>query len=204
MWKSLSRALLFWPQGLYSPWNSLSQNTGVGSLSLLQEIFTTRGWNPGLLHCRQILYQLSHKESPRILKWVAWPFSSGSSWPKNQTGVSCIAGGFFTNWAIREALIYRCFFALSCPILCDPIDYSPPVSSVHGILQARILELVAISFSRASSQPRDQIQVSCFAGKLFMVWATREALCILIIHIIYTYISLVILYMSVIILFKFY
>ena len=54
-----------WPHGLYSPWNSRGQNTGVGSLSLLQGMFSTQGWNPGLLHCRWILYQLSHKESPR-------------------------------------------------------------------------------------------------------------------------------------------
>ena len=47
--------------GLYSPWNSPGQNTGVGSLSLLQGIFPTQGLNPGLLHCRQILYQQSHK-----------------------------------------------------------------------------------------------------------------------------------------------
>ena len=53
-----------WPHGLYSPWNFPGQNTGVGSLSLLQEIFPTQGSNPGLLHCRQILYQLSHKGSP--------------------------------------------------------------------------------------------------------------------------------------------
>ena len=52
------------PHGLYSPWNSLGQNTGVGSLSLLQGIFPTQGSNPGLLHCRQIFYQLSHKGSP--------------------------------------------------------------------------------------------------------------------------------------------
>ena len=49
------------PQGLYSPWNSPGQNTGVGSLSLPQGIFPTQGSNPGLLHCRQTLYQLSHK-----------------------------------------------------------------------------------------------------------------------------------------------
>ena len=67
------------------------------SLSLLQGIFPTQGSNPGLLHCRRILYQLSHKGSSRILEWVAYPFSSGSSRPRNQTGVSCIAGGFFTN-----------------------------------------------------------------------------------------------------------
>ena len=56
-----------------------------------------------LPHCRRILYQLSHQGSPRILEWVAYPLSRGFSRPRNQTGVSCIAGGFFTNWAIREA-----------------------------------------------------------------------------------------------------
>ena len=93
-----------WTCGLYSPWNSPGHNTGVGSLSLLQGILPTQESNPCLLHCGQILYQLSHKESPRILEWVAYPFSSRSSRPRNQTGVSCIAGVFFTNWAIREAL----------------------------------------------------------------------------------------------------
>ena len=85
-----------------SPWNSPGQNTGVGSYSLLQEIFPTQGSNPGLPHCRWILYQLSHKENPAILEWVAYPFSSGSFQPRNQTGIPCIAGGFFTNWTIRE------------------------------------------------------------------------------------------------------
>ena len=85
------------PHGMYSPWNSPGQNTGVGSLSLLRGIFPTQGSNPGLLHCRQILYQLNHKGSPRILEWVAYPFSSKSSQPRNQTRVSYIAGRFFTN-----------------------------------------------------------------------------------------------------------
>ena len=91
------------PHELYSPWNSPGQNTGVGSLSLFQGIFPSQGSSPGLLHCRQILYQLSHKGSPRILEWVAYPFFSRTSRPRNQTRVSCIAGGFFTNRAIREA-----------------------------------------------------------------------------------------------------
>ena len=59
----------------YSPWNSPGQNTEVGSLTLLQGIFPTQRSNPGLPHCRQILYQLSHKGSPRILEWVAYPSS---------------------------------------------------------------------------------------------------------------------------------
>ena len=91
--------------GLYSPWNSPGQNTGVGSLSLLQRIFPTQGLNPGLPHCRQILYQLSHKESPRILEWVACTLSAGSSRPRNRTGASCTAGGFFTSWATRLCLL---------------------------------------------------------------------------------------------------
>ena len=71
---------------------------------LFQGIFPTQGSNPGLPHCRQILYQLSHQGSPRILECLAYLFSSGSSWPRNWTRVSCIAGRFFTNWALRGAL----------------------------------------------------------------------------------------------------
>ena len=89
--------------GLFSPWNSPGHNTGKGSHSLLQGIFPTQGLNPGLLYCRWILYQLSHKGSPRILEWVVYPFFSGSSQPRNPTRVSRIAGGLYTNWAIREA-----------------------------------------------------------------------------------------------------
>ena len=61
-----------------TPWNSPGQNAGVGSCSLLQGIFPTQGSNPGIPHCRQILCQLSHKGSPRILKWVASPSFRGS------------------------------------------------------------------------------------------------------------------------------
>ena len=57
-----------WSHGLYSPWNSSSQNTGVGSYSLLQGIFPTQGSNPGLWHCRWILYQLSHYGDPKLIK----------------------------------------------------------------------------------------------------------------------------------------
>ena len=103
--QSLSRVRLFEPHRLYSPWNSPGQNTGVGSLSLLQGIFLTQGSNTGLPHCRQIPYQLSHKGSPRILEWVDYPFSRRYSQPRNWTRISCIAGGFFTNWVIREASV---------------------------------------------------------------------------------------------------
>ena len=76
----------------------------MDSLSLLQGIFPSQGSNAGLPRCRRILYQLSHKGSPRILEWVAYLFARGFSRSRNQTRVSRIAGGFFTNWAIREVL----------------------------------------------------------------------------------------------------
>ena len=104
-WKFESLSVMsnsLWPQGLEPtrhpcPWNSPWQNTWAGSCSLLQVIFPTQGLNPGLLHYRQILYHLSHQGSPRILEWVAYPFSSGSSQSSNQTRISCIAGRFFTS-----------------------------------------------------------------------------------------------------------
>ena len=80
------------PHGLYSLWNSPGQNTGMGSPSLLQGISPTQRLNPGLPRCRWILYQLSQEGSPRILEWVAYPFSSRSSQSRNQTRVSCTAG----------------------------------------------------------------------------------------------------------------
>ena len=60
-------------------------------------IFPTKGLNPSLPHCRWILYHLSHQGSPRVLEWVAYPFSRRTSQPRNWTGVSCIAGRFFTS-----------------------------------------------------------------------------------------------------------
>ena len=60
--------------------------------------------NPGLPHCRQILYRLSHQGSPRMLEWVACPFSTESSQPRNQTRIACNAGRFFPNWATNSSL----------------------------------------------------------------------------------------------------
>ena len=73
------------------------KNTAVGCHFLLQGIFLTQGLNLGLPYCRQILYQQSHKGSPRILEWVAYPFSRRYSQSRKQTRVFCIAGGFFTT-----------------------------------------------------------------------------------------------------------
>ena len=90
----------------------------------------------------------------RILEWVTISFSRGSSWPRDQTQVSCIPGRRFSLWATRACLVTK-----TCLTLCDPMDASG--SSVHGISQARILEWVAISYSRGSSQSRNWTCVSC-------------------------------------------
>ena len=68
------------PQGLYSPWNSPGQNTGVGSLSLLHRICPTQESNPGLLLCRRIRYQLSHRGSPKSQEQIQHKFKTHPSW----------------------------------------------------------------------------------------------------------------------------
>ena len=77
------------------------------------------------------------------------------------------------SWRKKKKV--KVLVAQSCPALWDPMDCSPPGSSVHRVLQARILERVVTPFSRGSSRPRDQSQVSCTAGRFFTIWATREA-----------------------------
>ena len=74
------------------------------------------------------------------------------------------------NWPCVCVLVVQL-----CLTLCEPMDCSPPGSPAHGILPTRILEWVAIPFSRISSQPRDQTWVSCIAGRFFTIWATGEA-----------------------------
>ena len=99
-WTSLSRV----QHGLSSPSNSPGLNTGLGSLSLLQGIFPTQRLNPGFPPCRWILCKLRYQGGIRILEWIVYPFSSRSSQPRNRIRVSCIAGWFCTNWAIKEVL----------------------------------------------------------------------------------------------------
>ena len=84
------------------------------------------------------------------------------------TWVSCIAGRFLTVSATVCVLVSRVR-------LCDLMDCSPPGFSVPGILQARILVWIAIPFSKESSQPRDQAQVSHIAGRFFTIWATNNS-----------------------------
>ena len=81
--------------------------------------------------------------------------------PSSPSGLPALH--LFANWLKG----HTCSGAQSCPILCDPVDCSPPGSCIHGILQARILEWAAMPFSRGSSWPRDQTRVSCTAGGYF-------------------------------------
>ena len=86
---------------------------------------------------------------------------------------SIIIHAIALSWEIEWD--YACVLTQSCPTLCDPMDCSPSGSFVQEIFLARILEWVAISFSRGSSQPRDRTQVFQIAGRFFTIWATREA-----------------------------
>ena len=88
--------------------------------------------------------------------------------PKTMDFLICTYVIFFFFFFFKSFLKVK--FTQSCPTLCDPMDYI-----VHGILHTKILEWVALPFSRGSSQPRDQTQVSCIAGRFLTSWATREA-----------------------------
>ena len=120
--------------------DSPGKNTGAGCHVLLQGIFPIQGLNPGLSNCRWILYQFfGLREAKRTLEWVAYPFSSGSSWPRNWAGVSCIAGGFFTSWTTREALIKPAIYqsgvvCLFIWYLCALHVQGPVLNFTWGIL----------------------------------------------------------------------
>ena len=104
------------PPGSFVHGDSPGKNTGVGCHALPQGTFPTQESNRVLLHCRRILYRLSHQGSPRILEWVAYLFSRGSSQPRNWTRISCVAGRSFTSLATREAPTYQrmCWYFTEC------------------------------------------------------------------------------------------
>ena len=120
----------------------------------------------------------------------------GCSWIRDWTDVPRISRWIFNHWTSSEAPLttiisseptvlicllkmyesekVKVLVAQSCLFLCNPMDCSLPGSSVHGILQVRILEWVAIPFSRGSSQPRDWTWISYIAGRFFTIWTTSE------------------------------
>ena len=152
------------------------KSPGVGCHFLLQGIFPTQGSNLGLPNRRQMLYHLSQQGSYLPLTMYQSCLRKPVVWRKDETdqqwwespSVShrrqkCLNQGPHENDASESRSVVS--------TLCNPVDYT-----VHGILQARILEWAAFLFSRGSSQPRDPTQGSCTAGGFFTSWATREAL----------------------------
>ena len=201
------------PARLLCLWDFPGMNTGLSCHFLLQGIFLIEGLNSGLLHCRQILFHLSHQGGianmsqscptksascvPPLLhcsEWVTgtvnemgwvkrlscfWKFCFVQSSKRRVIWGAQARGGWEwgprgneqaqRRWKKSESEVTQ-----SCLTLCDPMDCSLPDSSIHGIFQARILERVAISFSRKSSRPRDWTRISCIIGRWFTIWATRE------------------------------
>ena len=101
------------PSGSSVHGDSPGKNTGVGYHALHQVIFPTQRSNPGLLHCRRTPYQLSHQGSPRILEWVAYPFSRGPPWPRNRTRGSPALQAEFLPAELPEKPIYTLMFNLT-------------------------------------------------------------------------------------------
>ena len=100
----------------------------------------------------------------------SWTVKKAECWRIDTFELWCWRRLFRVPWTARrsnQSILKENEVAQSCPTLCDPVDCSPAGSSVHGILQARILEWVAISFSRESSRPRDRTWDSCIAGGFF-------------------------------------
>ena len=115
--------------------------------------------------------------------WSGLPFSSPGDLPEPRIKPMspALAGGFFTTsvtWEIRiEKRKVKVLVTQLCLTLCNPMDCSPPGSSVHEVLQTRILEWVAIPFSRGFSWPRDWTHGSCTAGRFFTIWPPGNPLC---------------------------
>ena len=112
-----------WPHGLYSPWNSPGHNTGMSSHSLLQGIFPTQGSNPGLLHCRWILYQLSHKGNPPC--YMNSLISSTTLWG------SC---HYLLHFAETKQTCGRTWFWTSCWSSKATLAIIPPSLLILGFL----------------------------------------------------------------------
>ena len=129
--------------------------------------FPSQGSNPKPLHWKAKSYPLGCRRSPISIHFKLIP-----------TRLAFLKGSGHVLCSMRVCLIVMKVLVIHWrPALCDPVDCSPLGSTVHGILQARVLEWVAIPFFRVSSQPRDRAQVFCFAGRFFTIWAAL--LCLL-------------------------
>ena len=155
-------------------------------LLLSQEVFSVLSY----LHNTPIKRELLVSQ---VYRWENWDLEKLSNGPSGHANDKCeldpecsFLAPFYASslWPfylifilISTILLFHKYVLAPqlCPTLCDPVDCSPPGSSVHGILQARILEWAANPLSRGSSLPRDRIQVSCIASRFFTVRAIREA-----------------------------
>ena len=135
------------PTRLPRPWDSPGKNTGVGCHFLLQ--------------CRKVKSQRKSLSRVQLLvtSWTAAYQAPPSMRFSRQVYWSGVPLPFISTREVTQ----------SCPTLCDPMDCSPPGSSIHGIFQARVLEWVAISFFRGSSPPRNRTRVSCIVGRCFTI-----------------------------------
>ena len=153
-----------------------SKNTGGDCRFLLQGIFPTQGSNPCLLQRETDFLPLHHLGKPRR------PMKTNDSAqkPSGKEKEFFLIQPFIlfsaplADWMRSTHTESESEFDQSYLTLCEPMDCSLPGSTVHGIFQARILQWVAISFSRRSSRPRDWTQVSRIVGRHFTIWATRE------------------------------
>ena len=120
----------------------------------------SNSWNFDTLFEQLAAYSIGSSSGQKF-RWFRLEFSSWEPWLSGLTSLV----SFFSSvkWVVC------CLVTKTCPTLCDSVDYSPSGSSVHGIFQARIPKWVAFSFSRGSSQPRDQTHISCIADRFFTV-----------------------------------
>ena len=123
-------------------------------------------WQATVHRTARVGHNLATKPPPPMTRWKSQRSSAGDLGKKGKHATLPIPVYFRMAFAFSTVLV---LVAQLCPTLCDPVDCR------HGILQARIVEWVAILFSRGSSRPRDRIQVSCIAGRFFTCWATKEA-----------------------------
>ena len=123
---------------------------------------------------RDLPYSTGNSAQYYVSTWMGGEF--GREWIHVHAWLSPFAVHLKLSQIVNQLCAVLCLAAQPCLTLCDPMDYSLPDCSIHGIFQARILEWIAISFSKRSSQPRDWTGVSRIVGRCFTMWATREAL----------------------------
>ena len=154
------------PLGSSVHWDFPGKNTGVGCHALLQGIFPIQESNGGLLLWRQILHHLNHQGSPRILAWVAYPFSRGSSWPSNQTGVSYIAGELDEGGQNVRIVIRQ--------ISTEDITYN-----MIKIINTVVLFMLYMKVMIANPESSPHKEKSLFSFSFLSIWDDRYSLSLL-------------------------